>query len=65
MTADILIHDLDALTHELRRVAVEMIGDPLHPNASGLFDHAEELYLSAAVIDEWIAEMVGAEGAGK
>ena len=65
MTTDLLIHDLDALTHELRRVAVEMAVDQPHPNASGLFSHAEELYLSAAIIDEWIAELVAVEGAGK
>jgi len=60
-TPNDLITDLDALTHELRRVAVGMVMTHDHPLHSDLIETADDLYSTAAALDALIAELVGSE----
>ena len=54
-----LITDLDALTHELRRVGVRLAAADDVPNPRQRGERGQELYAAAAMIDEWITELVG------
>ena len=58
MTTD-LITDLDAITHELRRVGVRLAVDDDAPNPRQRIERGQELYAAAAMIDDWIAELIG------
>jgi hypothetical protein len=56
-----LIHNLDVLTHELRRVALLTLVTTKSPVPDEWTDRAEELYATAAEIDAWIAELIETE----
>jgi hypothetical protein len=59
MNADAMMTALDKLATELRSVAMAMATDSNGPGAEQWVDNGYELYLTAAMIDRWIAELAG------
>ena len=55
-----LIHDLDELGEQMRRVAVRMIWEKNYPEHAALGKRAEQLYGFEALVEEWMAGLLEA-----